>query len=71
MHHGDRREQRTCDVQTLLKVTNANVCAIIDVARCFLATTKGIRTHDSKICGKNARDSARKAGGVAEGDEVR
>lgn len=49
----------TCEVQTLLKVTKANVWAIMEVARSFLARTKGMRTQERSSCGKKARDSAR------------
>lgn len=49
----------TCDVQTLLNVTKANVCAIMLVARSFLARTNGIKTHDRESCGRNASDSMR------------
>lgn len=44
-------------MHTLLNVTNAKVCAIIDVARSFFARTNGMSTHDSSSCGKKARDS--------------
>jgi len=55
-------------VQTLLKVTKANVCASIVLARSFLASNNGITTKESKICGRNASDSMRKpvAGGCWE-----
>lgn len=46
-------------MQTLLNVTNANVCAIMLVARSFLATASGISTHDRSNCGKKASDSVR------------
>ena len=52
-------EKRTCDVQTLLNVTKANVCAIMDVARSRFARTSGISTHDSESCGRKASDSGR------------
>lgn len=42
----------------MLKVTKANVCAIILVARSVFATTSGISTHESSSCGRKARDSA-------------
>ena len=48
----------TCDVQTLLKATKANVCAIILVARSFFATTRGIRKQEKSSWGRNASDSA-------------
>jgi hypothetical protein len=44
----------TCEVQTLLNVTKAKVWAIMDVARFFLATTKGIRRQDRSNWGRNA-----------------
>lgn len=47
----------TWDVQTLLNVTKANVCAIMDVARSFFATTSGMSTQESSSCGRNASDS--------------
>lgn len=55
-------------MQTLLNVTNANVCAIILVARSFLANTSGITTHESNSCGTNARASMR--GIIEEGEEA-
>ena len=42
----------------MLNVTNANVCAIIVVARSFFANTNGMKTHDSDSCGRKASDSA-------------
>lgn len=56
-------------MHTLLKVTKANVCAIMDVARSFLAIAKGIKTQDRSSCGRKARDSMRRdasTGGDAE-----
>lgn len=55
-------------MQTLLNVTKANVWAIIDVARSFLARRMGMSTHDRSSCGMNASDSACTADdeGVAE-----
>jgi hypothetical protein len=52
-------------VQTLLKVTKANVCASIVLARSFFASRSGITTRESKIWGRNANDSTRKP--VSEG----
>lgn len=52
-------------VQTLLKVTNANVCASIVLAKSCLASNKGIAMRESEICGKNASDSTWKP--VSEG----
>lgn len=42
----------------MLKVTKANVWAIIDVARSFLASARGMSTQERRICGMKARDSA-------------
>lgn len=55
-------------VQTLLKVTKAKVWAIMDVARSFLATTKGMRMVERRICGRKATDSicSEEADGMAE-----
>lgn len=55
-------------MQTLLKVTKAKVCAIIDVARSRLARARGIKTHERSSCGRKARDSMRRdeAEGMAE-----
>lgn len=52
-------------VQTLLKVTKANVCASMVLAMSFFASTNGIMTRESKIWGRNANDSTRKP--VSEG----
>jgi hypothetical protein len=46
-------------VQTLLKVTNANVCASMAAGRSFLARTKGMSTHERASWGKKATDSMR------------
>jgi hypothetical protein len=54
----ERWDGLTCDVQTLLKVTKAKVCAIMDVARSFFATTSGMRMHERRSWGMKARDSA-------------
>lgn len=55
---GDRgKVVRTCDVQTLLKETKANVCASIVLARSFLARRSGSAKELRKSCGTNARDS--------------
>ena len=43
----------------MLKVTKANVCAIIHVARSFFATTRGIRMQESSSWGRKASDSTR------------
>ena len=59
-HWVGMRERRTWDVQTLLNVTNAKVCAIMDVARSFFATARGMSTHERSSWGKKARDSMRK-----------
>lgn len=59
----------TCEVQTLLKVTKARVWAIMEVARSFLATARGMRTHERSSWGTKARDSMRSeevGEGVAE-----
>ena len=52
----------------MLKVTNAKVCAIMEVARSFLARTKGMNTVERRICGRNATDSilSEVASGIAE-----
>lgn len=60
-----RRLGLTWLVQTLLKVTKANVCASIVLARSFFANSNGITTRDSEICGRKASDSMRKP--VSEG----
>lgn len=59
---------RTWEVQTLLKVTKANVCAIMDVARSRLERARGMRTHERISWGKKARDSmwSDEAEGTAE-----
>jgi len=44
-------------VQTLLKVTNAKVCANIVFGRSFFASTKGVNTALRSSCGRNARRS--------------
>lgn len=44
-------------VQTLLKVTKANVCASIVLARSCFANTRGTRNRERMICGTNANDS--------------
>jgi hypothetical protein len=46
-------------VQTLLNVTNANVCANMVLAMSLFASNRGIATRESRICGMNARDSMR------------
>lgn len=46
--------RKYCEVQTLLKVTKAKVWAIMDVARSFLAMTKGIKRHERINWGRNA-----------------
>lgn len=53
----------------MLKLTNANVCAIIDVARSRFATTKGINTAERRSCGMKAKVSVR-SGGSSEGDRL-
>jgi hypothetical protein len=55
-------------VQTLLNVTKANVCAIMDAGRSFFARERGMRTVDRRSCGRKARDSIRQgeASGKAE-----
>lgn len=45
-------------VQTLLKVTNAKVCASIVEARSFFASANGMAMVLKKICGTNAHDSS-------------
>lgn len=52
-------------VQTLLNVTNANVCASIVLAKSCFASSKGIAIRESEICGKKASDSTRRP--VSEG----
>jgi hypothetical protein len=42
----------------LLKVTKANVCANMVVARSFFANTMGIRTAERRSCGTKATVSA-------------
>ena len=49
--------RRTWLVHTLLKATNANVCASIVPARSFLASARGSRTAERLSWGMNARDS--------------
>jgi hypothetical protein len=46
-------------VQTLLKVTNAKVCASNVDGRSFFARQRGMATIDRNICGMNAADSMR------------
>lgn len=59
-------------MQTLLKVTKANVWAIIEVAKSRLAMATGMRTHDSNSWGMKASDSMRIEGAAAAGSaEVR
>jgi len=47
-------------VQTLLKATNANVCASIVLGRSFFANTSGMATAERNNCGAKARDSRRR-----------
>ena len=66
-----KRGKNTWLVQTLLKVTNANVCANMAPARSFFASASGIRKALRVSCGTKARDSKRKwlvpsPGGEAE-----
>lgn len=44
----------------MLNVTKANVCAIMLVARSFLASTRGISTQERDSWGRKARDSMRR-----------
>jgi len=44
-------------VQTLLNVTNANVCASIVPGKSFLASPNGMAKTERKSWGANARDS--------------
>jgi hypothetical protein len=53
-------------VQTLLKDTNAKVCASMVAGRSFLARMKGNAKADRKIWGINAADSRR----MIEGFEI-
>lgn len=53
-------------MQTLLKLTKAKVCAIIEVAKSRFATTRGISTAERRSCGMKARVSVR-SGGSSEG----
>jgi hypothetical protein len=48
---------RTWLVQTLLKATKAKVWAIMEMARSFFASTRGIRTVERSSCGTKATDS--------------
>lgn len=47
-------------MQTLLKVTNANVWASMEAGRSVLAIMNGMSTHESSSCGINATDSMRR-----------
>ncbi len=47
-------------VQTLLKVTNANVCASMVFGRSFFASASGMNTALRISCGTNARRSSSK-----------
>jgi hypothetical protein len=63
-------------VQTLLNVTNANVCASIVDGKSFLAKAKGIMTALRSICGMKARRSSCRDGRswgleIAFGEELR
>jgi len=49
-------------VQTLLKVTNANVCASIVDGKSFLASTRGIKTALRSSCGMKAKRSSSRDG---------
>ena len=44
-------------VQTLLKATNANVCASIVLGRSFFARARGMMMALRASCGMKARDS--------------
>ena len=56
-------------VQTLLKDTNANVCASIVEGRSFFARSKGRAMAERKSCGMKARDSRCKDEEGKDGDE--
>lgn len=59
-----------CDVQTLLNVTNANVCANIVAGKSHFANASGIIMPESKSCGKKGMEEY----GIGEspsGEEVR
>lgn len=57
-------------MQTLLKDTNAKVCASIVAGRSFLARMRGNAKADRKIWGINAADSRRMIE-VLETDELK
>lgn len=56
-------------VQTLLKVTNANVCASMVDGRSFFARRSGRASAERKSCGMNARDSRRMDDGPGAEEE--
>lgn len=58
-------------MQTLLNVTNANVCASMQLARSFLAKVRGMATTLRKSCGMNASDSNFSFDGDAAGELLR
>lgn len=55
-----RYQRKYCEVQTLLKATNARVWASIVRGRSRFARAIGMRTVDSRSCGTNAKDSNEK-----------
>lgn len=52
-----RYQRKYCEVQTLLKVTNARVWASIVVGRSCLDRVMGRRKAERRSCGIKARDS--------------
>lgn len=53
--------RRTCEVQTLLNATKANVCANIVVARSFPMNANGITIPVRTSCGIKASDEIENA----------
>lgn len=52
-----RYHKKYCEVQTLLKVTKASVCASIVADRSLRAIASGMRRNERMSWGRKARDS--------------
>ncbi len=64
-------QRKYCEVQTLLKVTKAKVCANRVVGKSFLAQAKGINSVLRRSWGTNANDSNLIEDEVVLGEEER
>ena len=53
-HMEEGGEKHTCEVQTLLKATKANVCTNIVPGKSLCAPASGTSTALRSICGRNA-----------------